>query len=101
MCYNICVKEREVHTMNYTYEINFSTNGQGENGMNISLKITNLSKARVKAVAAIGIRGFISYEIMNEQTGEIVGNFYRGLELSDNRNAVQVIDEIEEFLTLQ
>ena len=101
MCYNICVKEREVHTMNYTYEINFSTNGQGENGMNISLKITNLSKARVKAVAAIGIRGFISYEIINEQTGEIVGNFYRGLELSDNRNAVQVIDEIEEFLTLQ
>ena len=87
--------------MNYSYEINFSTNGQGENGMNISLKITNLSKARVKAVAAIGIRGFISYEIMNEQTGEIVGNFYRGSELSDNKNAVPVISEIEEFLTLQ
>lgn len=101
MCYNICVKEREVHTMNYTYEINFSTEGQGENGMNISLKITNLSKARVKTVAAIGIRGFLSYEIINEQTGEIVGNFYRGLELSDNRNAVQVIDEIEEFIKLQ
>ena len=101
MCYNICVKEREVHIMNYSYEINFSTSGQGENGMNISLKITNLSKARVKAVAAIGIRGFLSYEIINEQTGEIVGNFYRGLELSDNRNAVQVINEIEEFMTLQ
>ena len=101
MCYNICVKEREVHIMNYSYEINFSTNGQGENGMNISLKITNLSKARVKAVAAIGIRGFVSYEIINEQTGEIVANFYRGLELSDNRNAVPVINEIEEFLTLQ
>lgn len=86
--------------MNYTYEINFSTNGQGENGMNISLTITNLSKARVKAVAAIGIRGFLSYEIINEQTGEIVGNFYRGLELSDNRNAVQVINEIEEFMKL-
>ena len=86
--------------MNYTYEINFSTNGQGENGMNISLKITNLSKARVKAVAAIGIRGFLSYEIINEQTGEVVGNFYRGLELYDNRNAVQVINEIEEFMKL-
>ena len=87
--------------MNYTYEINFSTNGQGENGMNISLKITNLSKARVKAVAAIGIRGFLSYEIINEQTGEIVENSYRGLELYDNRNAVQVINEIEEFINLQ
>lgn len=84
--------------MNYSYEINFSTNGQGENGMNISLKITNLSKARVKAVAAIGIRGFLSYEIINEQTGEIVGNFYRGFELSDNRNAVPAINEIEEFI---
>ena len=51
-----------------------------------------------KAVAAIGIKGFLSYEIMNEQTGEIVGNFYRGLELSDNRNVVQVINEIEEFI---
>ena len=86
--------------MNYTYEINFSTNGQGENGMNISLKITNLSKDRVKAVAAIGIRGFLSYEIINEQTGEIVANSYRGLELYDNRNAVQVINEIEEFMKL-
>ena len=87
--------------MNYSYEINFSTNGQGENGMNISLKITNLSKARVKAVAAIGIRGFVSYEIINEQTGEIVANFYRGLELSDNRNAVRAMNEIEEFINLQ
>ena len=87
--------------MNYTYEINFSTNGQGENGMNISLKISNLDKERVKAVAAIGIRGFLSYEIMNEQTGEIVGNFYKGLELSDNRNAVRAMNEIEEFINLQ
>lgn len=87
--------------MNYTYEIKFSTEGQGENGINISLKISNLDKERVKAVAAIGIRGFLSYEIMNEQTGEIVGNFYRGLELSDNKNAVPVINEIEEFMTLQ
>ena len=87
--------------MNYTYEINFSTNGQGENGMNISLKITNLSKARVKTVAAIGIRGFLSYEIINEQTGEIVGNSYKGLELYDNRNAVQVINEIKKFMKLQ
>lgn len=86
--------------MNYTYEINFSTNGQGENGMNISLTITNLGKDRVKAVAAIGIRGFLSYEIINEQTGEIVANSYRGLELYDNRNAVQVINEIEEFMKL-
>lgn len=84
--------------MNYTYEIKFSTEGQGENGININLKITNLNKIRVKAVAAIGIKGFLSYEIMNEQTGEIVGNFYRGLELSDNRNVVQVINEIEEFI---
>lgn len=65
------------NTMNYTYEINFSTAGQGENGMNISLKITNLDKVRVKAVAAMGIRG---------------------LEFSDNRNAVQVMNEIEEFI---
>ena len=86
--------------MNYTYEIKFSTEGQGENGMNISLKITNLSKARVKTVAAIGTRGFLSYEIMNEQTGEIVGNFYRGLELSDTRDAVRVINEIKEIITL-
>lgn len=86
--------------MNYSYEINFSTSGQGENGMNISLKITNLGKDRVKAVAAIGIRGFLSYEIINEQTGEIVENSYRGLELYDNRNAVQVINEIEEFMKL-
>lgn len=86
--------------MNYTYEINFSTNGQGENGMNISLKITNLGKDRVKAIAAIGIRGFLSYEIINEQTGEIVGNSYRGLELYDNKDAVQVINEIEEFMKL-
>lgn len=84
--------------MNYTYEIKFSTEGQGENGININLKITNLNKVCVKAVAAIGIKGFLSYEIMNEQTGEIVGNFYRGLELSDNRNVVQVINEIEEFI---
>lgn len=72
-----------------------------KNGMNISLKITNLSKARVKTVAAIGIRGFLSYEIINEQTGEVVGNFYRGLELFDDRDAVQVINEIEEFIKLQ
>ena len=84
--------------MNYTYEIKFSTEGQGENGININLKITNLNKVCVKAVAAIGIKGFLSYEIMNEQTGEVVGNFYRGLELSDNRNVVQVINEIEEFI---
>lgn len=87
--------------MDYTYEIKFSTEGQGKNGMNISLKITNLSKACVKTVAAIGIRGFLSYEIINEQTGEVVGNFYRGLELSDDRDAVQVISEIEEFIKLQ
>lgn len=87
--------------MNYTYKINFSTNGQGENGMNISLEITNLDKGRVKTVAAIGIRGFLSYEIINEQTGEVVGNFYRGLELSDDRDAAQVISEIKEFITLQ
>lgn len=87
--------------MNYTYEIKFSTEGQGENGMNISLKISNLDKERVKAVAAIGIRGFLSYEIMNEQTGEIVGNFYRGLELSDNRNAVRAMNEIGKFINLQ
>ena len=87
--------------MNYSYEINFSTNGQGENGMNINLKITNLSKARVKTVAAIGIRGFLSYEIINEQTGEVVGNFYRGLELSDNRKAVRAMNEIGEFINLQ
>ena len=87
--------------MNYTYEIEFSTEGQGENGINVSLKISNLDKERVKAVAAIGIRGFLSYEIMNEQTGEIVGNFYRGLELSDNRNAVRAMNEIEEFINLQ
>lgn len=86
--------------MNYTYEINLSTNGQGENGININLKITNLDKARVKTVAAIGTRGFLSYEIINEQTGEVVGNSYRGLELYDNRNAVQVINEIEEFMKL-
>lgn len=84
--------------MNYTYEIKFSTEGQGENGMNISLKIPNLNKVRVKAVATIGIKGFLSYEIINEQTGEIVGNFYRGLELSDNRNVIQVINEIEAFI---
>lgn len=84
--------------MNYTYEIKFSTEGQGEKGINISLKIGNLDKERVKAVAAIGIKGFLSYEIMNEETGEIVGNFYRGLELSDNRNAVQAMNEIEEFI---
>lgn len=87
--------------MNYTYEIKFSTEGQGEKGINISLKISNLDKERVKAVAAIGIRGFLSYEIMNEQTGEIVGNFYKGLELSDNRNAVRAMNEIEEFMNLQ
>lgn len=87
--------------MNYTYEIKFSTEGQGEKGINISLKISNLDKERVKAVAAIGIRGFLSYEIMNEQTGEIVGNFYKGLELSDNRNAVRAMNEIEEFINLQ
>lgn len=87
--------------MNYTYEIKFSTEGQGEKGINISLKISNLDKERVKAVAAIRIRGFLSYEIMNEQTGEIVGNFYRGLELSDNRNAVRAMNEIEEFINLQ
>lgn len=84
--------------MNYTYEIKFSTEGQGENGINISLKISNLDKERVKAVATMGIKGFLSYEIMNEQTGEIVGNFYRGLELSDNRNAVQAMNKIEEFI---
>ena len=87
--------------MNYTYEIKFSTEGQGKNGININLKISNLDKERVKAVAAIGIRGFLSYEIMNEQTGEIVGNFYKGLELSDNRNAVRAMNEIEEFINLQ
>ena len=100
MCYNICVKEREVYTMNYTYEINLSTEGQGENGMNINLKITNLDKAHVKTVAAIGIRGFLSYKIINEQTGEVVGNFYRGLELSDDRDAVRIINEIKEIITL-
>lgn len=87
--------------MNYTYEIKFSTEGQGENGINISLKISNLDKEHVKVVAAIGVRGFLSYEIMNEQTGEIVGNFYRGLELSDNRNAIRAMNEIEKIINLQ
>ena len=86
--------------MNYTYEINLSTEGQGENGMNINLKITNLGKAHVKTVAAMGIRGFLSYKIINEQTGEVVGNFYRGLELSDDRDAVRIINEIKEIITL-
>ena len=86
--------------MNYTYEIKLSTEGQGENGMNISLTITNLDKAHVKTVAAIGIRGFLSYEIINEQTGEVVGNFYRGSELSDDRDAVRIINEIKEIITL-
>lgn len=86
------------NTINYTYEINFSTEGQGENGMNIGLKITNLDKVRVKAVAAIGIRGFRSYEIINEQTGEIEERVYRGVEFSGNRSAVQVMNEIEEFI---
>lgn len=86
------------NTINYTYEINFSTEGQGENGMNIGLKITNLDKVRVKAVAAIGIRGFRSYEIINEQTGEIEERVYRGVEFSGNKSAVQVMNEIEEFI---
>lgn len=86
------------NTMNYTYEINFSTEGQTKNGMNIGLKITNLDKVRVKAVAAMGIRGFRSYEIINEQTGEIEERVYRGVEFSGNRSAVQVMNEIEEFI---
>lgn len=86
------------NTINYTYEINFSTEGQGENGMNIGLKITNLDKVRVKAVAAMGIRGFRSYDIINEQTGEIEERVYRGVEFSDNRSAIQVMNEIEEFI---
>lgn len=84
--------------MNYTYEITFSTTGQRENGMNISLKITNLDKVRVKAVAARGIKGFHSYKIINEQTGEIEESFYRGLEFSGNRSTAQVMNEIEEFI---
>ena len=87
--------------MNYTYEIKFSTEGQGENGININLKISNLDRGRVKTVAEIGIRGFLSYEIINEQTGEVVGNFYRGLELSNNRNAVRAMNEIGKFINLQ
>lgn len=86
------------NTMNYTYEINFSTEGQTKNGMNIGLKITNLDKVRVKAVAVMGIRGFRSYEIINEQTGEIEERVYRGVEFSGNRSAVQVMNEIEEFI---
>ena len=86
------------NTINYTYEINFSTAGREENGMDISLKITNLDKVRVKAVAAMGIRGFRSYKIVNEQTGEIEESVYRGLEFSGNRSAVQVMNEIEEFI---
>lgn len=86
------------NTINYTYEINFSTEGQTKNGMNIGLKITNLDKVRVKAVAAMGIRGFRSYEIINEQTGEIEEKVYRGVEFSGNRSAVQVMNEIEEFI---
>lgn len=86
------------NTINYTYEINFSTEGQGENGMNIGLKVTNLDKVRVKAVAAMGIRGFRSYDIINEQTGEIEERVYRGVEFSGNRSAVQVMNEIEEFI---
>ncbi len=86
------------NTINYTYEINFSTEGQGENGMNIGLKVTNLDKVRVKAVAAMGIRGFRSYDIINEQTGEIEERVYRGMEFSGNRSAVQVMNEIEEFI---
>lgn len=84
--------------MNYTYEINFSTEGQEKNGMNIGLKVTNLDKVRVKAVAAMGIRGFRSYDIINEQTGEIEERVYKGLEFSGNRSAVQVMNEIEEFI---
>ena len=86
------------NTINYTYEINFSTEGQGKNGMNIGLKVTNLDKVRVKAVAAMGIRGFRSYEIINEQMGEIEERVYRGVEFSGNRSAVQVMNEIEEFI---
>lgn len=84
--------------MNYTYEINFSTEGQTKNGMSIGFKVTNLDKVRVKAVAAMGIRGFRSYDIINEQTGEIEERVYRGVEFSGNRSAVQVMNEIEEFI---
>lgn len=84
--------------MNYTYKINFSVERQRKNGMSIDLKITNLNKVCAKAIAAIGIRGFRSYDIINEQTGEIEERVYRNEEFSGNKSTIQIINEIEEFI---
>lgn len=84
--------------MNYTYKINFSVERQRKNGMSIDLKITNLDKVCAKAIAAIGIRGFRSYDIINEQTGEIEERVYRSEESSGNKSTIQIINEIEEFI---
>lgn len=87
--------------MNYTYEINFSTRGAAGYGIEMEAKITGLTENRAKIIAAMGKKAFRSYDIVNEQTGEVEESFYRGTNFKhEYKDIAETLAEINHFLYL-
>lgn len=87
--------------MNYSYEINLSTRGATENGIQMEIRITSLTENRAKIIAGIGKKAFRSYDIVNEITGEVEESFYRGTNFKyEQKDIAEVIAEINHFLYL-
>lgn len=87
--------------MNYSYEINLSTRGATENGIQMEIRITSLTENRAKIIAGIGKKAFRSYDIVNEITGEAEESFYRGTNFKyEQKDIAEVIAEINHFLYL-
>ena len=87
--------------MNYSYEINLSTRGATENGIQMEIRITSLTENRAKIIASIGKKAFRSYDIVNEITGEVEESFYRGTNFKyEQKDIAEVIAEINHFLYL-
>lgn len=87
--------------MNYSYEINLSTRGATEHGIQMEMKITGLTENRAKTIAGMGKKAFRSYEIVNEMTGEVEESFYRGTNFKyEEKDIAEVISEIDHLLYL-
>ena len=87
--------------MNYYYEINFSTRGATEHGIEMEMKITGLTKNRARTIACMGKEAFRSYDIVNEMTGEVEESFYRGTNFQyEKKDIAEVISEIDHLLYL-
>ena len=87
--------------MNFSYEINLSTRGATENGIQAEIKITGLTEKRAKIIAGMGMKAFRGYDIVNEMTGEVEESFYRGTNFKyQEKDIAKVIAEINHFLYL-